>query len=258
MKAQLCLVTENKGLGKDVYLMTLDAPLIASLARPGQFIMIKVSPTLEPFLPRPFSIFFSNEGLVQILYKVVGRGTRIMREMRAGDKIYAFGPLGNGFRIPSDAKKHVLVGGGMGVAGLHYLARTIAQEHYTFLGGFKTKEEIPEVLLSNILIATEDGSLGYRGMITSLLEELLMEDQGLTNTKDINIFACGPMAMLREVVGMCSIRGLPSQVLVESPMACGVGACLGCVIKTREGYKRVCKDGPVFDGTELDWGTNGS
>jgi dihydroorotate dehydrogenase electron transfer subunit len=234
-------------------------------ARPGQFVMLGLDDRHAPLLRRPFSIhrcIFSDGALtgIEILYKVVGDGTRILAARRPGARIDLLGPLGRGFRIPAGSQRVFLAAGGIGVAPLVFLADTLVaagadlDTSIVFLGG-RSKADILcadtfRQLGYQVETTTDDGSLGNQCLVTHPLE-IAARDR----LPDI-IFACGPMAMLACVAGIAHGLKVPCQVSVETVMACGMGACLGCAVRGRPGedrYLHVCRDGPVFEVSALDW-----
>ncbi|MEW6619487.1 MAG: dihydroorotate dehydrogenase electron transfer subunit [bacterium] len=242
-------IVANDKIAPEYYKMAFTSQEIANLAIPGQFIHIKVSEGYEPLLRRPFSIHaVMDEKTVEILYRVVGKGTALLSEKKTGQELDVLGPLGNGFKInKSEVKNSVMVGGGAGIAPLFFLTqRLINYSNITVLIGAKTKkgilceQEFKDLGVA-VQIATEDGSYGYKGLITDLLNSL----------PPATIFACGPSAMFPAITNFAIKNNLPTQLSLESTMACGVGACLGCVIKGKDGYKKVCKDGPVFSALEI-------
>ncbi|MDD5691181.1 MAG: dihydroorotate dehydrogenase electron transfer subunit, partial [Candidatus Omnitrophica bacterium] len=198
---------------------------------------------------------------VRLLYEVVGRGTQILSEKRPGDLLDIIGPLGNGFEYlrktaKPDSSQAVLVAGGMGVAPLVFLTEKIKFISPLVLVGARKKEQVLclrefKALGCKLIIATDDGSLGFKGKVTDLLKEILLKKSPAD--RPINIYACGPQPMLKAVAQLSCENNIASQLSLERHMACGFGACLGCVVPTRAGYKRVCKDGPVFLGKELIW-----
>jgi dihydroorotate dehydrogenase electron transfer subunit len=243
-------------------LMVLTAPEIARGALPGQFVMIRANRDLDPLLRRPFSICGTAPGgRVLILYQVVGRGTAILAQKRPGDVLQVMGPLGRGFSAVSGIGPFILVAGGMGIAPLLFLARRLVERgegaRIRFLAGFRGEMDFPspDFLPDTgvpMEIATEDGSVGRHGLVTDLLEQVLAE------VSEGSIFACGPRAMLKRVAELSAAAGLACRVSLESVMACGLGACLGCAVPVnpgpgRGGYLYVCKDGPVFEAGALDW-----
>ncbi len=259
MVEQDTLIIFNKKVTPDTFLMGLRSPEIVVEARPGQFVMIRVRSDIDPLLRRPFSIcgIHGDDGFL-ILYRVVGRGTDIMSKAREGDIFSVLGPLGRGFDLPKLQQRCLLVAGGIGIAPLIFLAKTIDTDDVTFMAGYASASEIvpvEQVGLRNmkVLIATEDGSAGHRGMVTEVLEPYL---DGPDN--DIpSVFTCGPLNMLKGVKRLTLDRGIPCQVSLETSMACGIGACQGCAVKSSskesQTYYRVCKDGPVFDVHTLNW-----
>lgn len=251
-------VVFNHRVGPSYYNIGLCAPEIVHSTSPGQFVMVRVSSKLNPLLRRPFSIHrITKKGNVsfEILYKVVGKGTEIMSHLVQGNRIDVMGPLGKGFSVLPQSELIYLVSGGMGVAPLYALAESAIidgqKKVVVFLGG-KTKEDILclddlKRLGAEIHISTEDGSLGSKGLVTQLLEGRLQ-----ISSYPQAIYACGPIPMLKKVSLISQKCHIPCQVSLETHMACGVGACLGCVIKKRvnkgiEMYVNVCKEGPVFD-----------
>ena len=246
---------------------------------PGQFVMLRPPFVTDPFLPRAFSIYRSVPAtdsagsVVEILYKVLGKGTQYLAQMEPGQAVEILGPLGNTFTVPETVETAVLVAGGIGVPPIAALALELGKGQgplEVFLGG-KTADDILcvedfETIGADLHITTEDGSKGTRGLITDLLEPFL-ESLGDPATRQLGnqegpnrlrIFTCGPPGMLAAVARMAEERGIPCQTSVEANMACGFGACMGCAIEVRSkdpgpSYKLVCKDGPVFDSRDLVW-----
>jgi dihydroorotate dehydrogenase electron transfer subunit len=255
----------NKKIKDNYYELSLKAPGIAKEAGPGQFVNIKVSDGSWPLLRRPFSIHRTKGSHIEILYKVIGRGTQILSYKRAGECLNIIGPLGNGFnyQLPiASYQLSILVAGGMGVAPLVFLAEKLKEfkiQNSKFkilaLLGAKTKNEILceeefKELGCQLKIATDDGSRGFKGKVTELLKKVLPL---AISDKLSAIYACGPKPMLKEIAQISRKYKIPAQGSLEARMACGFGACRGCVIKTRENYKTVCQDGPVFDLEEIAW-----
>ena len=254
-------ILSNKKVGRDYCKMAICAPRIAREAHPGQFVHLRCSDGIEPLLRRPFSFHRLNGGSFEILYKVIGQGTNLLAKKRKGDKIDILGPLGNGFDIqrtnePTNQRTTILVAGGMGVAPLVALAEKLARRTKpTVLIGAKTKKEILcakefKKLGAKVQLATDDGSLGYKGIVTDLLKKILLST---IDYKLSTIYACGPKPMLKEVVRIGQRLRISTYGSLEQNMACGLGACLGCAVETKTGYKRVCKDGPVFNLQEIQW-----
>ncbi len=244
-------------LTPEVLRFTLDAPGIAAVAVPGQFVMIRTGNSCDPLLRRPFSISqTSNGGLIQILFKVVGRGTGLLSHCREGEKLSVIGPLGKGFLIDLDTKP-CLVGGGMGIAPLLFLAKRMRQkglvhDPVVFLGAAGSSELLPlitdfEELGLQVHVATDDGSIGHHGLVTEVL-------QNVNSGPDCMAYVCGPKMMMVAVHQYCRKMGYGCQVSVETSMACGMGACLGCIVPAQKGgYVHACYEGPVFDAEEIVW-----
>jgi dihydroorotate dehydrogenase electron transfer subunit len=235
--------------------IALESHDISKEALPGQFLHILVSSDPYPLLRRPFSIHRVRDGRVEILFEVVGKGTRCLRERQVGERLNVIGPLGSGFQM-TKGKRPILVGGGIGVAPLLFLAEVhtrMGERPLFFLGGkdkdnLLCKEDL-EGLGVDLRLVTEDGSVGRKGLVTEVLEEFLASQDEMS----YSISSCGPRGMLREVAMLSHKFGLPCEVSLEERMACGVGACAGCAVKTHLGYKRVCRDGPVFDSRVIVW-----
>ncbi|WP_422448802.1 dihydroorotate dehydrogenase electron transfer subunit [Thermoanaerobacterium sp. DL9XJH110] len=249
--------------------MKMYCPEVAVKAAPGQFLHIRCSDTPSPLLRRPVSIAGVNEedGTVEIIYRVVGEGTRLMSQKKAGEIIDILGPLGRGFPLPPGAANPVLIGGGVGVAPLLYLARKIAgtlsgpgRVSAAFIG-FSTAAEVfgEEFLRScgfKVFLTTDDGTAGQKGVPTEVFENCIkaheMPGQSRTHPQSGIIYACGPKPLLAKVKDIAAREKIPAYLSLEERMACGVGACLGCAVKSaREGYKKVCRDGPVFESGEI-------
>ncbi|MGO9322813.1 MAG: dihydroorotate dehydrogenase electron transfer subunit [Solirubrobacteraceae bacterium] len=206
----------------------------------------------RPYVPRAFSVARHRDGESHFLLEDVGPGTRRLSELRAGDGLWALGPLGRGFAAPGDGRRAVLVGGGIGIAPLAILQDTLASEaragEATVLLGFRDRAHAEgAALLRDPRVATDDGSSGHHGLVTELLAAELQRDPHAV------VYACGPPAMLEGVRAMCEHSATPAQLALEAGMACGFGACFGCVVPRRGGgYLRVCVDGPVVDAAELE------
>ncbi len=256
-------IIENENLTPDYYRLILHCPTLARTVKPGQFVMLKVSDAYDPLLRRPFSIHRTDGERVQILYQVVGKGTHLMTQMQQGETLDVLGPLGNGFSLPTGTVQAILVGGGVGVAPLLFWAQELSRQQVKlamFMGG-KCKPDLLvtddfKQLGANLYLATEDGSVGHAGMVTASLEDYLKQDSAVYQAA---IFACGPKAMLAHIAGLAKTYKLPAQLSLDVVMACGVGACMGCVVKAKDKkdspakYNRVCQEGPVFDATRIVW-----
>jgi dihydroorotate dehydrogenase electron transfer subunit len=220
---------------------------------PGQFAMLAAAERWgggedeRPYLPRAFSIARCVGGEAHFLLEDVGPGTRRLCELREGDGLWALGPLGRGFTAPSDGRRAILAGGGVGIAPLAILQDTLA-EAPTVLLGFRDRSRAEgAALLRDARVATDDGSAGHHGLLTDLLELELQRDSHAV------VYACGPAPMLEAVRAICAARDVPAQLALEAGMACGFGACFGCVVERRGGgFLRVCLDGPVLDAAQLE------
>ncbi|MBI2957565.1 MAG: dihydroorotate dehydrogenase electron transfer subunit [Chloroflexi bacterium] len=248
-------VLSNSEILPSMYLLWLDAPGIASSARPGQFAMIRCDDGAKRLLRRPMTVHTVEGSRIAFFYRAVGEGTRWLSRRRQGDTLGVLGPLGNGFNIGQKSRHLLLVAGGMGLAPLRFLAETAIEEGrcVTLLAGAKTASALyPADLLpdkASYVPATEDGSLGETGLVTDLVPR---HAAGVGQA-----FACGPEAMYRTLARERASRppGLKVQLSLEVRMGCGVGACLSCTIETRSGPRHVCTDGPVFDLDEVKWGS---
>ena len=216
--------------------------------RPGQFAMLQLDPEglqRDPLLPRPMAIYRCSGENLEFRFKIVGRGTALFAELRAGAPIGVLGPLGNGFETPTGAP--VLVGGGTGIASLYELACSVPAGSVVALGAATEAELLGlddfRALPVELRLATEDGSVGSVGLVTELLE-IRVEHE---------VLACGPLPMLRGVHDLAVAAGARCQVSLESHMACGFGVCLGCAVRTRQGFRYICSHGPVFEAAQLDW-----
>lgn len=260
----------NKRIKKNYYEIALMAPKIATSALPGQFVNIKVTDDLEPLLRRPFSIhqIYRQTG-IKILYEAIGRGSEALTQRKSGECLDVIGPLGNGFdyggRRTADDGRRILVAGGMGTAPLVFLAEKLAKTKNLVLLGARTKDDILcekefKELGCEVKIATDDGSRGFKGYVSELLKDELSAKRYpcLSGRQALNaLYACGPTPMLKEISRISQEYEIPTQISLEAHMACGIGACMGCVIKTKEDeYKRVCKDGPVFEASRVIWEAN--
>jgi dihydroorotate dehydrogenase electron transfer subunit len=218
---------------------------------PGQFYMLAAAERWgggedeRPFLPRAFSVLRRHEdGTLDFLLEDVGPGTRRLAELRPGDGLWLLGPLGNGFAPPRDGRRAVLVGGGVGTAPLAIWSDVLGDEALVLLGFRDKRHAAGAGLIDGARVATDDGSVGHQGLVTDLLLAELDEA--------CEIYSCGPPPMLEAVRAICAERDVPVQLALEAGMACGFGGCFGCVVPTKTGYVRLCVDGPVLEGSELD------
>jgi dihydroorotate dehydrogenase electron transfer subunit len=267
-------ILANDKVAPHAYRMRVASAYLARATKPGQFFEVRCHDGTEPLLRRPFSCHRIVKGGVEILYEVVGRSTDLLSLKEKGEMLDVIGPIGNGFDLRSakyERRSPILMAGGMGVAPLLALAEELAynerrkggRRKIRVLAGAGTKNGLLCVddfrrLGCEVTIATDDGSAGKKGFITGCLKPML-------STMDYRlwtIYACGPAAMLEAAAKIASVHKIPCQVSLEERMACGVGVCLGCPVKvktddgqqtTEDGYKMVCKDGPVFDADDIAW-----
>lgn len=247
-------VLSNVRVAAGVGLLTLSGPRIADSVRPGQFVHLRISEGADFILRRPFSVHRVRGSSFDILYQVLGRGTRALSEAAPGRIMDTIGPLGTGWEVPDGVAHALLVAGGLGAAPLGMLADELAERGVavTVALGAPTAERLMarglfEDVARRVLLATDDGSAGVAGFVTAASAKALAED-------DYDIACvCGPEAMARAVAAQAAEAGVPCRVSLERLMACGVGACLSCVVTTRSGRKRACCDGPVFDAQEVCW-----
>ncbi|MFN3966861.1 MAG: dihydroorotate dehydrogenase electron transfer subunit [Endomicrobiia bacterium] len=242
-------ILENKSISPFHKILVLRDKKIGVISQPGQFITILTNKILR----RPFCISSVKKDKIEILYKIVGEGTKWLSERKKGEKINVIGPLGSGLfnysLLPSSCSL-LFVAGGTGIASLRFLAQKFSRAGLLFYGA-KTKKEIVglDIFIQKkwkINIATEDGSCGYKGTVIELLNKYL-SDQSFNHLSSY-VYSAGPEKMLKSVSEICKKHGIKGQVSLEKIIACGVGACRGCVVETKDGeYKSVCKDGPVFD-----------
>ncbi len=239
-------IIENRNVASNYFFLKLKLSKSMGTIKPGQFVMLKV-PGGDLFLRRPFSIFDYGKDTISIMYRVVGKGTQSLSETEKNKKTLVLGPLGNGFTMAKrDAQ--IVITGGIGIAGVHLLIKSLLDKPRIFYGCSKKEElaVIEDIIGLKPAIATLDGSQGFKGDVVALFQK---EMKSLTK-KDMEIFTCGPEGMVKSLRKSINALKTPCQVLMEERMACGLGLCFGCVVKTvdsKEPYKRACKEGPVFD-----------
>lgn len=248
---KVAVVTEQRKLAEGIYSMWVQAEDIARSAKPGQFVSLYCKDGSR-LLPRPISICEINkqQGAVRLVYRVTGKGTSEFSDLKAQDTIEVMGPLGNGFTL--EGKRALLIGGGIGIPPMLEVAKQLTCEKQIVLG-YRDVTFLEKELASfgEVYIATENGSKGTKGNVLDAIRENQLE-------ADI-IFACGPTPMLRGVKAFALEQGITCQLSLEERMACGIGACLACVCKTKEvdhhsnvKNTRICKDGPVFYAEEVE------
>lgn len=253
---RLLTVTANERLGAYHVLRVADPD--GPLPDPGQFAMLAAAEGWggeegedgRPYLARAFSVARVRDGEAHYLLEDVGPGTRRLCALAPGDRVLALGPLGRGFASPQQERRALLVGGGVGIAPLAILQDALVEKGSanTVLLGFRDAEHAAGArLLSDAILATDDGSVGHAGLVTDLLAAELARDAHAV------VYACGPAPMLEAVRALCTSLQTPAELALEAGMACGFGACYGCVVPARDGrYLRVCIDGPVIDASEIE------
>lgn len=257
---ELCEVLERRRTGA-YQALTLVAPRIAEAARPGQFVHVLAGEDRSFPLRRPFSIHRVERpgpgvglGAVEIVFDVVGAGTRALARLRPHDVVDVLGPLGRAFTPPEEPAGCLLVGGGYGTAPLFFLATELRARRcrVDFVIGAATAGRLLDAMEAkrlghSLTVTTDDGSAGRRGLVTDPLAGLL------ASTGAERVYACGPMPMLAAVSRLAAAAGVPCQVAVEEQMACGTGICFSCVVPVGDRMARSCLEGPVFDGTAIAW-----
>ena len=273
-------IISNRKVAADHYVMELASAHLKTHSVPGQFVTVKVRETgTDPLLRIPLGVHAITQKGIKLLYKVVGPATEILRCRTKGETIDILGPLGNGYDLPprerGEKTKAILVAGGHGVAPLYFLAQVLAKrkiEMDVFIGACEAKHIVYakefRKLGAKVKIAAEKGRCECMGYVTDPLKEHLSRvtpslrsgsfpphgnDENEGQGSRVKIFACGPRPMLGAVAMEAKTYKISAQVSLDAYMACGTGACLGCAIETKEGYKLVCKDGPVFDAQEIKW-----
>ena len=256
-------VLRHDALNRDHFLLTLECPAVAREARAGQFVMLQTRAGFDPLLRRPMSIcrvLPGRRGRIQILYKIVGEGTRYLSQQPVGALVPILGPLGNGFQLPAGGTKPILVSGGVGIAIFPFLVeslRAARRETPLLVYGARSRGDLVALEFFRqkrvpVRLATEDGSAGTKGFVTRILEPILKGARDLS----LEIFACGPTPMLKAVGALALAAGVPCQLALESQMPCGIGVCLGCVARCPADergpiFRRVCTEGPVFRADEV-------
>jgi len=249
--------TESWG---EYFLFRVESPEVARTSEPGQFLMVKVSEITSPLLRRPLSIHNRDGKEVEIFFQIAGEGTSLLAAKKAGESLDILGPLGRGFSVKNELKgKEVFcVGGGRGIAPVYFLAKeldTLRAKPVVFYGG-RSSTDLPlksrfEEAGWEVKVSTDDGSLGFSGLVTSLVERELKLRQPAF------LFACGPEAMMEKLSEICLKKNIPAEFSLEAIMGCGLGACWGCVRPIRRDgeveYIKICQDGPVFLRDEIIW-----
>lgn len=250
-------IKTNKHLTDHLYVMELIVEDIPSLVLPGQFVHVQIPGMEGHILRRPFSVYHTkqSENKLTILYQIVGFGTQKMTTLGAGDTVDVMGPIGHGWAIPATCQSALLVGGGVGAAPLYMHAQELykADVSVDVVLGAQTeaalvcKDRYEALLGQSVPCSTDDGTYGYHGFCTDLVSK------SLDKRSYDYVACCGPEPMMKAVCAITLDRGIPTFVSLEKRMACGIGACLSCVVETTNGLKRSCVDGPVFNASEVIW-----
>ncbi|MEJ2697893.1 MAG: dihydroorotate dehydrogenase electron transfer subunit [Candidatus Sulfobium sp.] len=248
-------IGENRPLHQNHNLLSLINLDEMAEPSPGQFYMIGAGKSYDPLLKRAFSLFRRIPAGLQLLYRVRGKGTALLASMREGEVLDVIGPLGNSYPLPGEDKVPVVIGGGIGIASVFSLAERLSRSCHVFYGARMENElflagELSDVY-ENLVLCTDDGSCGIKGTVVDVLCDFMRRHT--TASSAPVVYACGPVPMLRRVAETVLSLGVQGYVSLEENMACGIGACLGCVVKTKTGYKRVCREGPIFDVSEILW-----
>ncbi len=246
-------ITSNREIAEGVFLLTFDSEEIARSARPGQFLNIRPADQWSPLLlRRPFSISRVVGKSIELLYNVVGKGTKLLGSLCPEDSLDIVGPLGKSFRFEDEFRTAVIVAGGLGIAPFPFLTDYLEKRNVdilTFIGS-RTEFNIKSLHLANVHYATDDGSCGFRGSVVESLASYLAK-QPLTGAK---IFACGPTKMMAALSVLAEARGINCELSLEGDMACGIGICQGCPVERNNGEKKyalVCTDGPTFNSKDI-------
>lgn len=252
MKVHSVPVLSKEEVAEKTFVLKFESSDLARLTRPGQFLNIRVDDSLSPLLRRPFSVARVEGSAVELIFNIVGRGTRILAEKRIGDELDVLGPLGIPFRVEGDFETAVIVAGGVGVAPFPILTDwlTKAEKNVeTFLGA-RSAAHLVFHHLKNVHSATDDGSRGFHGTVVQLLDQYLNEHP----IRKPKIFACGPTAMLKAVSVFAKRKEIRCELSLEGEMGCGIGICQGCPVERTSGEKKyalVCTDGPTFDSSDI-------
>lgn len=255
MKNFCAVITDRTGVSEELVILNLKIPHFDGNAEPGQFVMIKVNEMYDPFLRRPYSIFECGKEKMSILVKNVGKGSMLLSQKKRNDTVEILGPLGQGFPL-KDTNYPLLVAGGIGIAPLWFLSRQLSSQgrDFSFIFGERTSTTLGAMVErgfgDSAFLVTDDGSMGLKGNVSNALPLCI---EKLTH-KNISIYACGPVEMLKKIISYGIKENLRVFVSLEEKMACGIGVCLGCSVRKKDSneFFTVCKDGPVFMGDEVE------
>lgn len=243
-------VTGREEIAEGIFALSFESKELAREVRPGQFVNIKVGEGELPLLRRPFSISRTDGPLLEVIFNVVGAGTRALAAKQRGERLNVLGPLGIPFGLEEDFETAIIVAGGLGVAPFPFLTPHLGRVRIeTFLGS-RTTSQIVDRFLVNVHVATDDGSKGYHGTVVDLLNGYLREHP----QRRPKLFACGPTPMLKALTAYAIKENLRCELSLEGDMACGVGICQGCPVERVQGEKKyslVCTEGPTFDCREV-------
>jgi dihydroorotate dehydrogenase electron transfer subunit len=262
-------VLENEEIQEDCFLMKIRVASSFENPVPGQFVMIRIAGLHEPFLSRPISIYsFTRHEIyctMELFYRVVGKGTQILAGLIEGSQLEINGPLGNGFDVSSVKKKVVFISGGIGIAPLSMLIETLrmrenfSSSEMVMYPGFQSISAVVGLermnkLCRDVHVCTDDGTIGEKGFVTQIFKK----DLEIFKPEETSMFACGPRGMIKALANVLNPSNFNCQVSLEERMACGTGACMGCVVAIKDekgtlNYKRVCTDGPVFKLNDIIW-----
>lgn len=253
MEQGLYPIIEIEHITPTITKLKFEAPYIAQNAKQGQFINVRIEDSTVPLLRRPFSVYNTGDTDVEIVFGIMGMGTKKLNNKKVGDLIDVIGPLGTPFNLKEGEDTAILVGGGLGAAPLPLLYRNLLKMNKKVLVfiGSRNKDYLLKKYLQNITIATDDGSEGYRGDVVSLLKEYLSKNP----SNKYKIYACGPTPMLIGIQNLAEKLNLKCEISLETMMACGIGICQGCAVKiknSKEKYILSCINGPVFSASEIE------
>lgn len=262
-------ISKNEEIQKDCFLMKVKVASSFENPTPGQFIMIRIAGLNDPFLSRPISIYYFSRGKnycsIELLYRVVGKGTQILAGLIEGSQVEIHGPLGNGFEIQTVEKNIIFIAGGIGIAPLSLLIESLCRRAdcspsaMTVYLGFQRASDVVGLdklkkLCRNITVCTDNGTWGAKGFVTQIFQKEMKK----FTSDNTSIYACGPKEMLKSLAKILNKSKFSCQVSLEERMACGTGSCMGCAVAVKDkkgifGYKRVCADGPVFNLADIIW-----
>jgi len=245
-------VLDRREIVDGIYTLTIGAGEIARRAEPGQFVNIRCGEGCLPLLRRPFSISRVEGDSIELMFNVIGHGTRMLASKRPGDSLDVLGPLGAPFGIEGTYKTAILVGGGLGVAPFPFLTDVLLGENKEIITliGARTGRQVTERFLQHVHVATDDGSKGIHGTVVDLLKGFVESNP----VQDPKIFGCGPTPMLKALAAFAASAGMECELSLEGDMACGMGICQGCPVEKSSGGKKyalVCTEGPTFNSKDI-------